>query len=175
MSLSCAICADAAQVAESPLAGCDDTVTLCAVCAAALAGDVTPGPRWRCLGDAIWSEAPGTQIAAYRLLRALRAEPWAAEVLDTLYLDPDVLARAEAGLAEAEAAVEHRDSNGALLAAGDTVVLIKDLAVKGSSMVAKRGTAVRSIRLVRDNAGQIEGRVNDQTIVILTQFVKKSG
>jgi protein PhnA len=33
---------------------------------------------------------------------------------------------------------------------------------------------VRSIRLVRDNAEQIEGRVNDQTIVILTQFVKKS-
>jgi protein PhnA len=53
-------------------------------------------------------------------------------------------------------------------------VLIKDLPVKGSSMVAKRGTAVRSIRLVRDNAEQIEGRVNDQTIVILTQFVKKS-
>ena len=67
-----------------------------------------------------------------------------------------------------------RDSNGAILSAGDSVVLIKDLPVKGSSMVAKRGTAVRSIRLVRDNAEQIEGRVNDQTIVILTQFVKKS-
>ena len=85
-----------------------------------------------------------------------------------------MLARAAAGPGETESAVEHRDSNGVLLADGDTVVLIKDLPVKGSSLVARRGTAVRSIRLVRDNAGQIEGRVNDQTIVILTRFVKKS-
>ncbi len=42
-------------------------------------------------------------------------------------------------------------------------------------MVAKRGTAVRNIRLVHDNAAQIEGRVNDQQIVILCEFVKKSG
>ena len=41
-------------------------------------------------------------------------------------------------------------------------------------MVAKRGTAVRNIRLVLDNADQIEGRVNDQHIVILCQYVKKS-
>ena len=68
----------------------------------------------------------------------------------------------------------HRDSNGAVLAAGDTVVLIKDLPVKGSSMVAKRGTSVRNIRLVQDNPDQIEGRVNDQQIVILCQFVRKS-
>ena len=53
-------------------------------------------------------------------------------------------------------------------------MLIKDLPVKGSSMVAKRGTAVRGIRLVPDNAAQIEGRVNDQQIVILCQYVKKS-
>jgi len=46
--------------------------------------------------------------------------------------------------------------------------------VKGSSMVAKRGTAVRGISLVRDNPEQIEGRVNGQQIVILTKFVKKS-
>jgi protein PhnA len=149
-------------------------VLLCRTCAAALSGNITPGPRWRCLGDAIWAAEAPTQIAAYRLLKALTGEAWAADLLETVYLEPEVLARAEAGLTEAEATVEHRDSNGVLLAAGDTVVLIKDLPVKGSSMVAKRGTAVRSIRLVRDNAGQIEGRVNDQTIVILTQFVKKS-
>jgi protein PhnA len=60
------------------------------------------------------------------------------------------------------------------LAPGDTVVLIKDLPVKGSSMVAKRGTSVRGIRLVLDNPDQIEGRVNDQQIVILCQYVKKT-
>jgi protein PhnA len=70
--------------------------------------------------------------------------------------------------------VVHKDSNGTVLLAGDSVVLIKDLEVKGGGFTAKRGTAVRGISLVEDNPKQIEGRVNGQQIVILTQFVKKS-
>ena len=66
------------------------------------------------------------------------------------------------------------DSNGAVLEAGDTVTLIKDLNVKGAGFTAKRGTAVRNISLVPDTPEHIEGRVNGQQIVILTQFVKKS-
>ena len=75
--------------------------------------------------------------------------------------------------ADAPAALEHRDANGAVLAQGDTVVLIKDLPVKGAGFTAKRGTSVRGIALVADNAGQIEGRVEGQRIVILTEFVKR--
>lgn len=71
------------------------------------------------------------------------------------------------------AALTHRDSNGAILAQGDTVVLIKDLIVKGAGFTAKRGTAVRGISLVAENAAHIEGRVEGQRIVILTEFVKK--
>jgi protein PhnA len=171
----CAFCAADETLATVGLAPGEDSVALCAVCAAAVAGNIAAGPRWRCLGDAVWSEDAGTQIAAYRLLKALPGEAWAVELLETVYLDPEVLARAEAGQAEAVAVVVHRDSNGAVLAQGDSVTLIKDLPVKGSSMVAKRGTSVRSIRLVQDNAEQIEGRVNDQQIVILCQYVKKNG
>jgi protein PhnA len=76
-------------------------------------------------------------------------------------------------VADQPAAVEHRDSNGVLLARGDTVVLVKDLTVKGANFTAKRGTAVRGMSLVADNAAQIEGRVEGQRIVILTEFVKK--
>ena len=61
-----------------------------------------------------------------------------------------------------------------MLEAGDTVVLIKTLDVKGSNFSAKRGTAVRKISLVADNPEHIEGRVNGQQIVILTKYVKKS-
>jgi protein PhnA len=61
-----------------------------------------------------------------------------------------------------------------VLQAGDTVVLIKDLDVKGAGFTAKRGTAVRGISLVADNPEQIEGRVNGQQLVLLTKFVKKS-
>jgi len=169
---ACALCS-APDASPVTLAPGDDAAALCPVCASALTGDITPGPRWRCLGDAVWSEDTATQIAAWRLLQALSTESWAADLLETVYLDPEVLARAQATEA-GEPGVEHRDSNGALLVHGDTVTLIKDLPVKGSSMVAKRGTAVRGIRLVRDNPDQIEGRVNDQQIVILCQFVRKS-
>jgi protein PhnA len=47
------------------------------------------------------------------------------------------------------------------------------LDVKGANFTAKRGTAVRNIRLVHDNPEQIEGKINGQGIVILTQYVKK--
>jgi protein PhnA len=53
------------------------------------------------------------------------------------------------------------------------VVLIKDLNVKGVGFTAKRGTAVHRITLVPDNDAHIEGRVEGQRIVILTEFVKK--
>ncbi len=66
------------------------------------------------------------------------------------------------------------DSNGVVLQNGDTVVLIKDLNVKGGGFTAKRGTAVRGIRLDPDNAEYIEGKVDGQQIVILTQYTKKS-
>jgi protein PhnA len=69
--------------------------------------------------------------------------------------------------------IVHRDVNGVILEAGDSVVLIKDLKVKGSSMVAKQGTAVRRISLDHDNAEYIEGKVDGQHIVIITKYVKK--
>jgi hypothetical protein len=68
----------------------------------------------------------------------------------------------------------HRDSNGVPLAVGDTVVLIKDLSVKGAGFTAKRGTFVRGISLVVGDDAHIEGRVNGQRMIILTEFVKKN-
>jgi len=69
--------------------------------------------------------------------------------------------------------VVHKDSNGVILSAGDTVTIIKDLNVKGAGFTAKRGTAVRNISLT-SNSEQIEGRVNGVKIVLLTCFLKKS-
>jgi protein PhnA len=105
----------------------------------------------------------------------MRAAGWPKELLDMMYLEEEVLTWAQAtGEGEDdENKVIHRDCNGVILATGDSVVLIKDLKVKGSSMVAKQGTAVRNIRLDHENAEYIEGRVDGQTIVIITQYVKK--
>ena len=132
--------------------------------------------HWRCLNDCMWSQVPAVQVMAWRMLTRLSAEGWPQELLDMLYLDDETLAWAQVtgeGQTD-EDAIKHVDSNGAVLAVGDTVILIKDLNVKGANFTAKRGTAVRGISLVPDNAAHIEGRVNGQQIVILTQFVKKS-
>ncbi|HWY38893.1 MAG TPA: alkylphosphonate utilization protein, partial [Bacteroidia bacterium] len=69
--------------------------------------------------------------------------------------------------------MEVRDSNGNILSEGDSVTLIKDLKVKGSSGVLKRGTLVKSITLT-NNPEEIEGRVNREEMVLKTCFLKKA-
>lgn len=69
--------------------------------------------------------------------------------------------------------MEVRDSNGTLLNEGDAVHLIKDLKVKGSTSVLKRGTLVKNIRLT-DNDEEIEGKVDKTMMVLKTCFLKKS-
>jgi len=107
------------------------------------------------------------QFAVWQKLGAL-GEPWAQEARDGMIMSEEAQA-----WADAPPSVAHRDSNGAVLVQGDQVVLIKDLPVKGAGFTAKRGTVVRGIGLVADNVGHIEGRVEGQRIVILTEFVKK--
>ncbi len=132
--------------------------------------------HWRCLNDSMWSQEPAVQVMAWRMLTRLRDEGWPQDLLDMMYLDDETQSWAEAtgeGLPQVDVDL-HRDSNGVVLASGDSVTLIKDLEVKGAGFTAKRGTAVRTISLVQENPEHIEGRVNGQRIVILTKFVKKS-
>lgn len=129
--------------------------------------------HWRCLNDSMWSDVPAVQVLAWRILHQLRAEGWPQDLLDMMYLEDEVAMWAKA-LEPDEDAVIHLDSNGTQLEAGDTVILIKDLNVKGSSLVAKRGVAVRRISLDPNNAEYIEGKVDGQHIVILTKYVKKA-
>ena len=133
--------------------------------------------HWKCLTTSMWSEVPGVQVVAWRILNRLKAESWASDQLDMLYLDDDNLAWAKAtGDHENDASVElHRDSNGTILQLGDTIVLTKSLDVKGTSLNAKMGTIVKNIRLVEENTEQIEGKIEGQTIVILTKYVRKQG
>ncbi len=154
----------------------DTCVLICATCRDQIENpDKTGAHHWRCLMESAWSQTPVVQVMAWRMLNRLGDESWARDLLDTLYLDDETLAWAKTGEASnAEDAVKHIDANGAMLAAGDSVTLIKDLSVKGAGFTAKRGTAVRNISLVTDNPKHIEGRVNGQQIVILTEFVKKS-
>lgn len=75
---------------------------------------------------------------------------------------------------ENEEVVVTKDSNGNILASGDSVVVIKDLKVKGSSVVLKKGTKIKNIRLTDDedliecNTDTIKG------LVLRTEFLKKA-
>lgn len=69
--------------------------------------------------------------------------------------------------------VQFRDANGAILQDGDSVTLIKDLKVKGSSMVIKVGTKVTGIRLVEGDH-DIDCKVNGQKMMLKSCFVKKA-
>jgi protein PhnA len=68
--------------------------------------------------------------------------------------------------------MEVKDSNGTILQDGDSVTVIKDLKVKGSSMTLKRGTTIKKIRLT-DDADEVDCRVEGSNIVLKTMFLKK--
>jgi protein PhnA len=69
---------------------------------------------------------------------------------------------------------ETRDCNGAPLAEGDSVTLIKDLKVKGTSVTLKRGAVIRNIHLT-DDPEEIEGRSDKvKGLVLKTCFLKKA-
>jgi len=68
--------------------------------------------------------------------------------------------------------MEVKDSNGTVLSEGDSVKIIKDLKVRGSSAVLKRGTVVKNIRLT-DDEEEIEGRVDKTMMVLKACFMQK--
>jgi len=150
-------------------------VVLCAVCSAGIASSDLNSNHWQCLSTSMWSPVPAVQVLAWRLLTRLSGESWAQDLLDMMYLDENLAAWAQAGLPEDTVGdrAPARDSNGAPLMDGDSVTLIKDLAVKGAGFTAKRGTLVRNISLT-DNPLHIEGRVNGQQIVLVSAFLKKA-
>ncbi len=136
--------------------------------------DLDPG-HWSILSTTMWSEVPAIQVVSWRMLNRLRQESWAADLLDMLYLDEDKLQWAKAsGDHVNDARVElHKDAYGMVLQQGDTVVLTKNLDVKGASVNARLGTVIKNIRLVADNTDQIEGKIEGQQIVILTKYVRR--
>ena len=156
--------------------GLDGSLLACETCVDQIENpDSTDPNHWRCLNDSMWSEYDAVKVIAWRMLSRLKSEGWSQDLLDMMYLEDDTLKWAkETGEGEEEAEkIIHRDVNGVVLQNGDSVVLVKDLKVKGSSLVAKQGTAVRRISLDRENAEFIEGKVGPTQIVIITKYVKK--
>ena len=177
----CELCGSAEDVQlyeVLPQDGRDENNCLaaCAKCRAQIdkKEDLDPA-HWSILSTTMWSEVPAIQVVSWRMLNRLRQESWAADLLDMLYLDEASLEWAKAsGDHVNDARVElHKDAYGMVLQQGDTVVLTKNLEVKGASVNARLGTVIKNIRLVADNTDQIEGKIEGQQIVILTKYVRR--
>jgi len=148
----------------------EQSVYVCSSCQEQIQNpDKMDETHFNCLNESMWSETPAVAVMSYRLLSALGRE----DLVDMIYMEDDVKSWAEAGMNSGDTLV-YKDANGVILQAGDTVVITKDLDVKGTGFTAKRGTAVRNIGLVPNDSEHIEGRVNGVKIHILTKFLKKS-
>lgn len=156
--------------------GQEDSILVCETCNQQLNKKAElDRAHWACLLESMWSEVIPVQVVSWRMLNRLRDESWAADAIDLMFFDEETMAWAKAtGDHENSSEVElHRDSNGNQLYDGDNVVLTKTLDVKGSSLNAKLGTVVKGIKLVHDNFEQIEGKIDGQTIVILTKYLRR--
>jgi len=152
----------------------DNQVVVCTNCFGQISSNnYSDANHWRCLEGSIWSEVPAVQALSYKILGNV-SEDWAAETKASVALDEAVIAWADAEAEMAANAIVHKDSFGVVLETGDTVILTQNLNVKGANFIAPKGTTVRKIRLVPDNAEQIEGKIEGDTIVILTKYVRKS-
>lgn len=177
-NMKCELCGSTEQLDAVPVAprsadNDDDCVVVCHNCSEQIQNtDNLDTNHLRCLTESIWSEVPAVKAISYRLLSQMPNEGWAQDAIGMAYLDEETLEWAQSENIGKK--LIHKDSNGNILEAGDSVTLIQDLNVKGANFTAKRGTAVRRIRLVHDNAEHIEGKIDGQHIVILTKFVKKS-
>jgi protein PhnA len=125
--------------------------------------------HFNCLNDSMWSEVSAVAVMSYRVLNALGRQ----DLIDMMYMEDDIKAWADAGLKSQSNSAVVKDSNGVVLNAGDSVVIIKDLEVKGAGFTAKRGTTVKNITIPQDVPDHVEGRVNGTKIYLKTEFLKK--
>jgi protein PhnA len=152
-----------------------DVVILCSNCNTSITNnDYANAENFRGIQGSIWSETSSVKVLSYKIAQQLHTIDWAQEIVDSAYLTEDELAWANSEAEATASIVVHKDAYGAVLQSGDNVLLTENLNVKGTNFIAPKGTKVPKIRLVADNAEQIEGKIEGSTIVILTKFVRKS-
>jgi protein PhnA len=169
---SCQLCGDNKNLTTYKVEPRDDEIVVCAICDEQINNTSKIDPNhWHCLNDSMWSEVNGVKVVAYRMLSILNNQ----DLLDMMYLEDDIRQWANYGLEkEEDEKLIYKDSNGITLNVGDTVVIIKDLPVKGAGFTAKQGVSVRNISLVPNDETHIAGRVNGIKIHLKTCFLKKS-
>ena len=153
----CDLCGSDKNVTAYKVEPKDEYVNLCEECKTQIeSGNLDEG-HFQCLNDSMWSENSAVKVLTYRLLKELGR----GDLIDMMYLEPD-----EEAWANTEVEVK-KDANGNVLQNGDSVMVIKDLNVKGGNNI-KRGEVFKNIRL-----GDTPGHILAKNIFIKTEFIKK--
>ena len=153
----CDLCGSDKNVTAYKVEPKDEYVNLCEECKSQIeSGNLDEG-HFQCLNDSMWSENSAVKVLTYRLLKELGR----GDLIDMMYLEPD-----EEAWANTEVEVK-KDANGNVLQNGDSVMVIKDLNVKGGNNI-KRGEVFKNIRL-----GDTPGHILAKNIFIKTEFIKK--
>ena len=167
--MNCQLCGSENSVENYEFAA-GHAVALCESCRTQIASGELDEGHFNCLNDAMWSEESDVKILSYILWSKLGR----ADMTDMMYLEANEQSVADGVLAAEANKVVVKDANGVELKAGDSVVILKDLDVKGAGFTAKRGTTVRNISIPQDIEGHIEGRVNGTKIYLKAEFLKKA-
>jgi len=148
----------------------EQSVYVCSTCKTQIDSGELDETHFNCLNDAMWSEVGAVKVMSYILLNKLGRQ----DLVDMMYMEEDEQKLADSALNAEANKIVHKDANGVVLNAGDSVVILKDLEVKGAGFTAKRGTTVTRISLPADIDDHIEGRVNGTKIYLKTEFLKKA-
>ena len=148
----------------------EQSVYVCANCKGQIESGELDETHFNCLNDAMWSEIPAVKVMSYILWNKLGR----SDILDMMYMEEEEQKLADAAINAEANKVVFRDANGVELHAGDSIVILKDLDVKGAGFTAKRGTTVTKIALPNDMDDHVEGRVNGTKIYLKTEFIKKA-
>ncbi len=153
----CDLCGNDKNVTQFKVEPKDEFVNLCEECKSQIESGNLDENHFQCLNDSMWSENSAVKVLTYRLLKELGR----GDLLDMMYLEPE-----EEAWANTEIEVK-KDANGNVLQNGDSVMVIKDLNVKGGNNI-KRGEVFKNIRL-----GDTPGHILAKNIFIKTEFIKK--
>lgn len=148
----------------------EQSVYICSTCKEQIESGELDENHFNCLNDSMWSETPAVKVMSYILLNKLGRQ----DLIEMMYLEEAEQKWADTAVNAEANKIVHKDANGVILNAGDSVVILKDLEVKGAGFTAKRGTTVTRIALPSDIDDHIEGRVNGTKIFLKTEFLKKA-
>jgi len=148
----------------------DESIIVCANCKIQIESGELDESHFNCLNDSMWSEISAVKVMSAILLNKLGRQ----DLLEMMYFEEPEQAWFDKAKSIEENKVTFRDANGVELLAGDSIVILKDLDVKGAGFTAKRGTTVTRIALPSDMDDHVEGRVNGTKIYLKTEFIKKA-